>query len=79
MTLPLRQFRALAYLADCSPAGTGAVAGALHMDRDKVKAALAALVAKNLASADLTAYPTSFTITDAGRERLAAMAESGES
>lgn len=78
MSLPLRQHRVLAYLADYSPAGTGTVAGALRMDRDKVKAVLAALVAKNLASADLTAYPTSFAITDAGRKRLAAMAEGGQ-
>lgn len=72
MPLPLVQHRVLTYLADYSPAGTGTVAGALRMDRDKVKAVLAALVAKNLASADITTYPTSFAITEQGRKRLEA-------
>ena len=72
MSLPIAQHRVLAYLADCSPSGTGDIAKALRMNRDKVRGALSGLVGNGLAAADPAMYPISFTITVAGRKQLEA-------
>lgn len=71
MSLPIAQHRVLAYLAECSPSGTGDIARALRMNRDKVRGALSGLIHKGLASADSAAYPVSFEITEQGRKQLA--------
>jgi DNA-binding IclR family transcriptional regulator len=71
MSLPIAQHRVLAYLADCSPSGAGAIASALRMNRDKVRGALNLLIGKGLASADPAMYPLSFAITEQGRKELA--------
>ena len=76
MPLPITQHRVLAYLAEYSPSGTGDIAKALRMNRDKVRGALLQLVGKDLVSTDAATYPTSFVITETGRKRLA---EEGQS
>ena len=72
MPLPIAQHRVLAYLADCSPSGTGDIAKALRMNRDKVRGALSGLAGKGLVLTDPAMYPTSFAITEQGRKQLEA-------
>lgn len=71
MSLPIAQHRVLAYLAEYSPSGTGDIAKALRMNRDKVRGALSTLVGHGLVSADAAMYPISFAITEQGRKELA--------
>jgi len=80
MILPPRQHRALTYLAGVSRATAAEATAVLRTGLDAAPAlpALIALAAKGLAEADFSARPTSFRITDAGRERLAALEEDGE-
>ena len=71
-TLPIAQHRVLAYLAEYSPSGTGDIAKALRMNRDKIRGALNGLAAKGLVSSDPAMYPISFEITEQGRKELEA-------
>lgn len=72
MTLPLAQSRVLRFVADAGPATVGQVARGLRMNRDIARRALTRLDDLGLAAADTSGWPASYTVTDAGKEALAA-------
>ena len=71
MTLPLAQSRVLRFVADTGPATVRDVTIGLRMDQIAVNA-LRLLTEKGLLTADRFAAPVSYTVTDDGREALAA-------